>query len=120
MLSSKWQPFCAGLNVFSHPFPQALAKERQSPPGRAGSSGSTGQLLMQQRLQVILPDGEPEAFEMVLSYIYTDRIQPTKKGQLGFFLTFIVLNFSEKILRYGCIFSHIWTLRRQRLLKSCM
>lgn len=32
------------------------------------------------RLEVFLPDAEPEAFEMVLSYIYTDRIQPTKKG----------------------------------------
>ncbi|XP_067650775.1 leucine-zipper-like transcriptional regulator 1 [Haliotis asinina] len=33
------------------------------------------------RLEVALPDASPKAFEMVLSYIYTDRIHPTKKGQ---------------------------------------
>ena len=33
------------------------------------------------KLQVALPDANPQAFEMVLSYIYTDRIHPTKKGQ---------------------------------------
>lgn len=30
------------------------------------------------KLRVPILDGVPEAFEMVLSYIYTDRIQPTK------------------------------------------
>lgn len=30
-------------------------------------------------LEVILQDAEPEAFEMVLNYIYTDRIDPTKR-----------------------------------------
>nr|XP_037271803.1 LOW QUALITY PROTEIN: leucine-zipper-like transcriptional regulator 1 [Rhipicephalus microplus] len=30
-------------------------------------------------LQVRLPDAVPEAFELVLTYIYTDRIDPTKK-----------------------------------------
>ncbi|XP_041348005.1 leucine-zipper-like transcriptional regulator 1 [Gigantopelta aegis] len=33
------------------------------------------------QLDVPLPDANPHAFEMVLSYIYTDRIHPTKKGQ---------------------------------------
>ena len=28
------------------------------------------------RLEVYLPDAVPKAFEMVLSYIYTDRIYP--------------------------------------------
>ncbi|XP_076453190.1 leucine-zipper-like transcriptional regulator 1 isoform X2 [Babylonia areolata] len=32
-------------------------------------------------LVVQLPDTNPSAFEMVLSYIYTDRIHPTKKGE---------------------------------------
>ncbi|PVD31376.1 hypothetical protein C0Q70_06788 [Pomacea canaliculata] len=32
-------------------------------------------------LVVPLQDTNPRAFEMVLSYIYTDRIHPTKKGQ---------------------------------------
>ncbi|ELT93946.1 hypothetical protein CAPTEDRAFT_218846 [Capitella teleta] len=31
--------------------------------------------------QVILPDADPRAFDLVLSYIYTDRIHPTKQGQ---------------------------------------
>lgn len=31
-------------------------------------------------LQVKLPETEPEAFRMVLKYIYTDRIDPTEKG----------------------------------------
>ena len=33
------------------------------------------------RLEVFLPDASPRPFEMVLSYIYTDRIHPTKKGR---------------------------------------
>ncbi|XP_059143306.1 leucine-zipper-like transcriptional regulator 1 [Physella acuta] len=33
------------------------------------------------RLEVLLPDKDPGAFEMILSYIYTDKIQPGKKGQ---------------------------------------
>lgn len=33
------------------------------------------------RLKVVIPDAVPKAFEMVLSYIYTDRIHPTQKGQ---------------------------------------
>ncbi|XP_071449144.1 leucine-zipper-like transcriptional regulator 1 [Hetaerina americana] len=32
-------------------------------------------------LEVKLNDAVPEAFEMVLNYIYTDRIDPTKKGE---------------------------------------
>ncbi|ESO89967.1 hypothetical protein LOTGIDRAFT_124272 [Lottia gigantea] len=32
-------------------------------------------------LNVYLPDAKPRAFEMVLSYIYTDRIHPTKTGE---------------------------------------
>ncbi|CAI9744254.1 leucine-zipper-like transcriptional regulator 1 [Octopus vulgaris] len=33
------------------------------------------------KLKVSVPDANPKAFEMVLSYIYTDRIHPTQKGQ---------------------------------------
>lgn len=33
------------------------------------------------RLEVSLPDKSPRAFEMILSYIYTDKIQPSTKGQ---------------------------------------
>jgi BTB/POZ domain. len=32
-------------------------------------------------LEVRLPDAVPEAFDMVLNYIYTDRIDPTKKSK---------------------------------------
>ncbi|XP_040066020.1 leucine-zipper-like transcriptional regulator 1 [Ixodes scapularis] len=32
-------------------------------------------------LQVRLPDAVPEAFELVLTYIYTDRIDPTRKSR---------------------------------------
>jgi hypothetical protein len=32
-------------------------------------------------LEVRLHDAVPEAFDMVLNYIYTDRIDPTKKGK---------------------------------------
>lgn len=32
-------------------------------------------------LQVCLPDAVPEAFELVLTYIYTDRIDPTRKSK---------------------------------------
>lgn len=33
------------------------------------------------RLEITLPDAEARAFKMVLSYIYTDRIHPTQRGQ---------------------------------------
>ena len=32
------------------------------------------------RASVSLPDAVPEAFQLVLSYIYTDRILPTQGG----------------------------------------
>ena len=32
------------------------------------------------RAAVFLPDAVPEAFQLVLSYIYTDRILPTQGG----------------------------------------
>lgn len=32
-------------------------------------------------LDVSIPDAEPFAFEMVLDYIYTDKIDPTQRGQ---------------------------------------
>lgn len=31
-------------------------------------------------LQVHLEDAVPDAFEMILNYIYSDRIDPTRKG----------------------------------------
>lgn len=34
-------------------------------------------------LEVILKDANPEAFEMVLNYIYMDCIDPTKKARDG-------------------------------------
>lgn len=34
-------------------------------------------------LEVKLPDANPEPFEMVLNYIYTDCIDPTKKAKEG-------------------------------------
>ncbi|XP_074641626.1 leucine-zipper-like transcriptional regulator 1 [Tubulanus polymorphus] len=37
--------------------------------------------LQNSNLEVYLPDACPKAFEMVLSYIYTDRINPCQKGQ---------------------------------------
>lgn len=40
-----------------------------------------GENIKGRKLQVILRDANPQAFEMVLSYIYTDRIHPTKKGE---------------------------------------
>ncbi|KAK3599084.1 hypothetical protein CHS0354_024412 [Potamilus streckersoni] len=42
---------------------------------------SQDQLDEEQRLEVMLPDADPKAFEMVLAYIYTDRIYPSRKGQ---------------------------------------
>ena len=30
---------------------------------------------------MLLPDKSPRAFEMILSYIYTDKIQPSTKGR---------------------------------------
>jgi len=36
-------------------------------------------------LEVRLPDAVPEAFDMVLNYIYTDRIDPTKKSKCIWF-----------------------------------
>lgn len=33
------------------------------------------------QLTVKLPEATPEAFHMVLNYIYTDRIDPTEKGK---------------------------------------
>lgn len=32
-------------------------------------------------LEVRLRDADPEAFEMILNYIYTDCIDPTKKSK---------------------------------------
>lgn len=34
-------------------------------------------------LSINLPEATPEAFNMVLNYIYTDRIDPTEKGKFG-------------------------------------
>ena len=47
----------------------------QSEDGVEAESQSPG------RPEVNLPDADPRAFELVLSYIYTDRIHPTKKGR---------------------------------------
>lgn len=37
-----------------------------------------GEGQIQGQIEVILEDAEPQAFEMILAYIYTDRIHPTK------------------------------------------
>uniref|UniRef100_T1JJ12 BTB domain-containing protein n=1 Tax=Strigamia maritima TaxID=126957 RepID=T1JJ12_STRMM len=42
-------------------------------------------------LEVKLPDANPEAFEMVLNYIYTDRIDPTRKSKDPFSNNVILL-----------------------------
>lgn len=34
-------------------------------------------------IQVILPDANPTALKLVLSYVYTDKILPTKEGNLS-------------------------------------
>ena len=34
------------------------------------------------QLCVLLPEATPESFNMVLNYIYTDRIDPTEKGNV--------------------------------------
>lgn len=51
-----------------------LAKEQASGSTADGASASAV-------TEVVLPDADPRAFELVLSYIYTDRILPTKQGQ---------------------------------------
>lgn len=43
--------------------------------------GTSGAAQASAMLQVRLPDAVPEAFELVLTYIYTDRIDPTKKSR---------------------------------------
>lgn len=43
-------------------------------------------------LEVRLRDAVPEAFEMVLNYIYTDCIDPTKKSTLFFPWVLVVTN----------------------------
>jgi len=32
-------------------------------------------------IEVVIQDAEPRAFELVLSYIYTDRIHPRRKAE---------------------------------------
>jgi len=40
-------------------------------------------------LEVQLRDAVPEAFDMVLNYIYTDRIDPTKKSECYVHVPFV-------------------------------
>lgn len=47
-------------------------------------------------IQVILPEANPTALKLVLSYIYTDKILPTKEGRFLLYL----LNNKEVINRY--------------------
>ncbi|EEC15876.1 lztr-1, putative, partial [Ixodes scapularis] len=52
-------------------------------------------------LQVRLPDAVPEAFELVLTYIYTDRIDPTRKSD---FLPNELLNYCGTVcIRSPCV-----------------
>lgn len=63
------------------------------------------------RLKVIIPDAVPKAFEMVLSYIYTDRIHPTQKGErLSFFCShlFIIIIFIFFIFHFVYTFIFIF------------
>lgn len=61
---------------------QREAREQfvREPPPTDGSQESDE--ISVQKLIVKLPEATPEAFNMVLNYIYTDRIDPTEKGNL--------------------------------------
>jgi len=64
---------------------QALETMPVSGPDSPTVSPLVGQLAPHSRFKTIkatvfLPDAVPEAFQLVLSYIYTDRIYPTKGG----------------------------------------
>ncbi|XP_013413194.1 leucine-zipper-like transcriptional regulator 1 isoform X2 [Lingula anatina] len=54
------------------------AKEQQIATANAEEMNSKNS---SKKLEVHLPEAEAKAFDMILSYIYTDRIHPTQKGQ---------------------------------------
>lgn len=62
------------------------AKEELAKRIAAGEEEATAECSYKSRpqLTVILPEATPEAFNMVLNYIYTDRIDPTEKGNVIF------------------------------------
>jgi hypothetical protein len=56
-------------------------------------------------LEVRLADAVPEAFDMVLNYIYTDRIDPTKKSRciLSLSRTYTVCSGNEVYTCFACV-----------------
>lgn len=66
-----------------HPFIRE-AKEELEKRIATGEEEPTAECSYKSRpqLTVKLPEATPEAFRMVLNYIYTDRIDPTEKGLL--------------------------------------
>ena len=53
-----------------------MEKEREQERDREKGKEGGKEERKHPRLEVYLPDAVPKAFEMVLSYIYTDRIYP--------------------------------------------
>lgn len=53
------------------------------------------------QLTVLLPEATPEAFKMVLNYIYMDRIDPTEKGKMLIRLNY-VRNLPKPIMMMKC------------------
>ncbi|RUS77857.1 hypothetical protein EGW08_014370, partial [Elysia chlorotica] len=68
------------------------------------------------RLEVFLPDKSPRAFEMILSYIYTDKIQPSIKGEDLFSLP----NNNEVILAMMEVYRLSLQLQMGRLQHLCV
>ncbi|KAF9824424.1 hypothetical protein SFRURICE_019669 [Spodoptera frugiperda] len=54
------------------------------------------------QLRVLLPEATPEAFHMVLNYIYTDRIDPTEKVFLISKVTRTVVSLATVLCDGGC------------------
>lgn len=63
-------------------------------------------------IQVILPEANPTALKLVLSYIYTDKILPTKEGQ--------VFNSNEVILLMMDVYRLALQFRMLRLEQLCV
>jgi len=62
--------------------PAALAvAEDVSDEASAGGDAEQEEEKESSNLEVVLVDADPRAFELVLSYIYTDSIQPSMAGQ---------------------------------------
>ena len=71
---------------YAHPFKREAKEELAKRIERiaSGAEEPTAECSYKSRpqLTVSLPEATPEAFRMVLNYIYTDRIDPTEKGKV--------------------------------------